>query len=204
VRSALAFGSLAACLVYGATPSLAATSSWPRHFTATLITWPAKEHVPKPLAFGTTAVTTLGHGISAPVYVGNTGWMLSTQGPVGDGCTYPIFSDNHGATWNTSGTYLSLSGAAGAFANTLKAFTPKIVVAFSHSNVFDVTWDGGRHWYAAWMPGNIVSVSNTRHANIASPAGVLQVEVASLSRPATYRLYTSTTSGRSWSASTIP
>jgi hypothetical protein len=182
-------------------PSSAATSSWPVRYAATQISGTSKFGEPKPLPFGTTYTPRTNNfaGIDARVYLGSTGWALGWNDA--RGTQYALVSRDHGRTWTTAGIYLSVSGAAGASVNTIKAFTPTIVAAYDsggNMNVFDITWNGGRSWYSAWVPGNLISVSNAVHQMDKSPAGVIQVVVGSLSRPTTYRLYASTNSGRTW------
>jgi hypothetical protein len=188
------------CLI-GAFPSSAATSSWPARYAATPIVWSAKYGDPKPLPFGSVYVprTDMFAGITSQVYIGTTGWALGWNNA--RGTQYALVSHDHGRRWTTAGTYLSVSGAAGAAVNTIKAFSPNIVAAYDSGggmNVFDITWNGGRTWNSAWVPGNLISVSNAVHEMDTSPAGVIQVVVGSLSRPTTYRLYASLNSGRTW------
>lgn len=185
----------------GVFPSSAATSSWPARYSATPIAWSTKYGDPKPLTFGTfyRPKTKNLAGITSQVYQGNTGWALGWDNK--QGTQYALVSHNRGRTWTTAGTYLSVSGAAGAAVNTIKAFTPNIVAAYDSGggmNVFDITWNGGRTWNRAWVPGNLISVSNAVHEMNTSPAGVIQVVVGSLSRPTTYRIYSSLNSGRTW------
>ena len=193
--------SLVGCLV-GALSSSAATWKWPVSYTASRIAWSHEE--PKPLPFGTIYERDTKNfaGIDARAFLGSTGWALGWDDA--RGTQYALVTHNHGRTWTTAGTYLSISGAAGAAVNTVRAFTPKIVAAYDSGggmNVFDITWNGGRTWYSAWVPGNLISVSNAVRSMDKSPAGVIQLVVASLSHPTTYRLYTSTNSGRSWGES---
>lgn len=200
LHAKIGFVAAVGCLV-GAVPSSAATSSWPASYKASQITWSAKYGETKPLTFGTIydPMTKNFAGISSQVYQGDTGWALGWNNA--HGTQYALVSHNHGRTWATAGIYLSVSGAAGAAVNTVKAFTPNIVAAYDSGggmNVFDITWNGGRTWYRAWVPGNLISVSNAIRAMDKSPAGVIQVVVGSLSRPTTYRLYASTDSGRTW------
>lgn len=185
----------------GASPSNAGTTGWPASYSATKITWSAKYGEAKPLPFGTIYKPTSKNfgGIISQVYLGSTGWALGWN--TTPGTQYALISHNHGRTWVTAGIYLSVSGAAGAAVNTVKAFTPNIVAAYDSGgdmNVLDITWNGGRTWNRAWVPGNVVSVSNAVRQMDKSPAGIIQVVVASLSRPTSYRLYTSANSGRTW------
>jgi hypothetical protein len=170
-------------------------------YTASRIAWSHKYGEPRPLPFGTIyePKTKNFAGITSQVYQGSTGWALGSDDA--RGTQYALVSHNHGRTWATAGIYLSISGAAGAAVNTVKEFTPSIVAAYDsggNMNVFDITWNGGRTWYSAWVPGNLISVSNAVHTMDKSPAGVIQLVVASLSHPTTYRLYASTNSGRTW------
>jgi hypothetical protein len=194
--SATMVGSLVCAL-----PSGAGTTSWPASYAASRITWFLKSEDPKPLPFGTVyePKTKNFAGIVSPVYRGSTGWALGWNDA--RGTQYALVSHNHGRTWATAGIYLSISGAAGAAVNTVKPFTPNIVAAYDsggNMNVFDITWNGGLTWYSAWVPGNLISVSNAVREMDKSPAGVIQVVVGSLSHPTTYRLYASTNSGRTW------
>lgn len=192
----MTLGSLTAVL-----PSSAATAKWPASYSASQITWSPRYGEPKPLPFGTiyTPVRKEFAGIGSRVYQGDTGWALGWDDA--PGAQYALVSHNHGRTWATAGIYLSLSGGAGAAVNTVKVFTPTIVAAYDSAgnmNVFDITWNGGRTWNRAWVPGNLISVSNAKREMDRSPAGAIQVVVASLRRPTTYRLYTSEDSGRTW------
>lgn len=198
-----ASATMVGCLI-GALPSSAVTTKWPASYFATRISWSPTYGEVRPLPFGTIykPETNDFAGITSQVYRGNTGWALGWNDA--PGAQYALVSHNHGRTWATAGVYLSVSGAAGAAVNTVKAFTPNIVAAYDsggNMNVFDITWNGGRTWNSAWVPGNLISVSNAVRAMDKSPAGVIQVVVGSLSRPTTYRLYASLNSGRTWTES---
>ncbi len=187
-----------------ATVSSAATQpSVPKQIRATILTDPTGPAYPTPLPYGTPVVREVGRTVTGTAFVGNVGWAVEWDGPAGNISQYPIRSIDHGATWRTAGAYLAITGAAGANVNSLRAFTSTVVVAYSKgSNVLDVTWDSGRHWYKAWMPGNIISIISTSSPTVSthsssSPVS-MRVSVRSLEHPAVMYHYGSSTSGRVW------
>jgi hypothetical protein len=131
-------------------------------------------------------------------YIGSHGWALGIEG-----CAeYPEVTSDHGKTWRIGGIYFAIPGAGGAaFVDVIKPFTPRIVTAFyPGESTFDVTWDGGRHWYAAWMPGNVVSVAQQLPNAGTSKSGgtVIEVKVFASKSPSNEVAYLSQDDGRKW------
>lgn len=175
-------------------------SPWPRVITARLLTDPIGTAYPRPLPFGTPARLRTGELVAGPVFTGKTGWAVMWDGPAGNPEQYPIHTHSHGRTWTIAGPWLAITGAAGANVNSLTIFTNEVVVAYSKGmNVLDVTWDAGRQWYSAWMPGNIVDVSLPKAPPPQAGFPVaMQAVVRSLSHPVTTLRYSSASSGRRW------
>jgi hypothetical protein len=137
-----------------------AGSGWPLSFNAVLMKWQGPP-VGKPIPYGSNIPAISKnrdcYSRSNVNYLSNHGWSLGF-----DGCAqYPEFTSNHGKTWRIGGIYFAIPTTdAAAFVDEMKPFTPLIVAAyFKGESTFDVTWNGGRNWYAAWMPGNVVSVT---------------------------------------------
>ncbi len=203
-RAAWQAGALVAAIVAVATPptpsASAATSTLPRQIRATLLVDPTGPGYPTPLPYGTPVTRENGRIVTGAAFLGDVAWAVEWDGPAGRISQYPIRSSDHGATWTTAGSYLATSGAAGANVTAVKVFSWRIVIAYSlGANVLDVTWDAGRHWYKAWMPGNILSVSALH--GVPTPAGSpasMRVTLRTLGHRAVTRTYSSRTSGRVW------
>ncbi len=187
-----------------ASTSAAATrSTLPTMIRATMLTDPTGASYPTPLPYGTPVTREKSRMVTPATFVENVGWAVEWDGPAGNIGQYPIRRNDHGTRWKIAGPYLAITGAAGANVNSITVFTSRIVIAYSKgANVLDVTWDAGRHWFKAWMPGNIISVSSPSTPNGSSgtrgsPAS-MWVHVRSLGHPTSVYYYSSHTSGRIW------
>lgn len=203
---------LAACTFTLAPTSLAGTAAaatkaaLPTRIRATSLTDPTGPAYPTRLAFGTSARWSRDELVAGPVWSGNTGWAVVWDGPAGNLEQYPLHTGNHGRTWTIAGPWLAITGAAGANVNSLTVFSKKVVVAYAKGmNVLDVTWDAGRLWYSAWMPGNIVDVTPPKAPPPRAGFPVaMQATVRSLGHPVATLRYFSASSGREWRLSRSP
>ncbi len=175
------------------------SSTMPRAITAKPLTDPTGGGLPRPISFG--APVQIGHDafVAGPVFAGSIGWAVVWDGPGGNIAQYPIHTNDRGRTWTIAGPWLAITGAAGANVNRVTLFTNKVVVAYSKGmNVLDVTWDAGRRWYKAWMPGNIADVTRLKAASRPGSPIAMQTLVRSVTHPVTAVRYTSRSSGRKW------
>ena len=87
------------------------------------------------------------------------GFAIGT--PPGDlGATYPIATADGGKTWRIAGPILHIPAAQGALAvDAAGMSSPHVWYAWSDGNtVVDVTPDAGKHWWQAFLPGQVLTV----------------------------------------------
>lgn len=73
--------------------------------------------------------------------------------------TYPLATVDGGKTWRTAGPVLHVPAAQAAVAVTQAGMRgPRMWFAWGSSTVVDVTPDAGKHWWAAFLPGEVLTV----------------------------------------------
>jgi hypothetical protein len=110
------------------------------------------------------------------------------------GPTYPVVSFNGRRSWRNAGHWFSVPAADGAaFASTMKAFSPSVVIAWTPGqNDVYVTNTAGRLWYSTWPNGQVTAVSGSKGGY------VMTMRVMSQMPNRAMNLYRSTDRGRIW------
>ncbi len=126
------------------------------------------------------------------------GFALATTS-LGGATTYPAETVNGGRTWRIDGPHLHVSAADGPDEVTaLGVAGPATFFAYGGpggGEAVDVTSDGGKHWWRAYMPGNPVAVVY----GVLSPSGARGLLALVQGKPGEIWAYVSTDGGRRWS-----
>jgi hypothetical protein len=88
------------------------------------------------------------------------GFAIADLPQGGDG-TYPIATTDGGKTWRTDGPVLDVPAAQGPLAvGQAGVLGGRIYFAWrgACNSVIDSTPDAGKHWWQAFMPGNVLAV----------------------------------------------
>ena len=127
-----------------------------------------------------------------PASVSRKGARCFALGTV-DAFQYPLISSDRGRSWRNAGHWFAGPWADGAaFANTVTTFSATTAAArYPGQNSFYVTSDARRHWYSAWLSGEVTSVASSNHGatmfvDVRNPPAVQRYE------------YRSTDGGRQW------
>lgn len=76
--------------------------------------------------------------------------------------TYPAATSDGGRIWRIDGPILHIPAAQGSIAVTLAGIEgPRFYYAWAggSNSVVDVTTDGGRHWWQAFLPDAVISIT---------------------------------------------
>ncbi len=114
--------------------------------------------------------------------------------------TYPVATTNGGKTWRTDGPVLHIPAAQGAIGvGQAGVAAPRFYFAWcgACNNVIDITPDAGKHWWQAFMPGQVLSLLGTPYARAGLIAIVEGPTSAPNGRGASLWVYLST-DGRRW------
>jgi hypothetical protein len=115
--------------------------------------------------------------------------------------TYPLATVDGGRTWRTAGPVLHIPAAQAAVDVTQAGMSgPRIWFAWGAATVVDVTPDAGKHWWAAFLPGEVLTV----YAGT-SVCGRLIALVQPFTRRGTPPLWTyASATGRRWTYAPNP
>jgi hypothetical protein len=123
------------------------------------------------------------------------GYSLATTSRL---VTYPARTVDGGRTWRIDGPVFHLPAAQGAVAvneiGVASADTAFAWLGLETNTVVDVTSDGGRHWWQAFFPGEVLSVAGIPGEVLANVRGSVAVGHTTHRGLWVYR----TTTGRRW------
>jgi len=129
------------------------------------------------------------------------GFSLAELPAFGGFGTYPVASGDGGRTWRIAGPLLHAPAAQGAIAvDQPGVLGPRLFFAWCAAacdTVVDVTPDGGRTWWQAFLPGSVLAVTGSEAAGGGLTAVVAAPTTAADGRGAAVWFYTSPT-GRRW------
>ena len=131
------------------------------------------------------------------------GFAITTIPAAEDG-TYPVVTSNAGKTWRTGGPVLHIPAAQGAIAvGQAGVAGQRTYFAWcgACNSVIDISPDAGRHWWQAFMPGQVLSLLGSPDARAGLIAIVQGPTDAAGGRGAALWVYIST-NGRSWTTTT--
>jgi hypothetical protein len=114
--------------------------------------------------------------------------------------TYPLITTDGGRTWRIDGPVLHIPAAQGAIAvGQPGVLGARIYFAWCGgcNMVIDVTPDAGRHWWQAFMPGEVLSVIGGPDPRAGLIAIIEGPTTAANGRGASLWVYLST-NGRRW------
>lgn len=114
--------------------------------------------------------------------------------------TYPVATTNGGKTWRTDGPILHIPAAQSAIGvGQTGVANPRFYFAWcgACNNVIDITPDAGKHWWQAFMPGQVLSLLGTPYSRAGLTAIVEGLTSAPNGRGASLWVYLST-DGRRW------
>lgn len=134
------------------------------------------------------------------VFINRRNGFALTGLPDAGGGTYPVASTDGGKTWRTDGPVLQIPAAQGAAAvGQAGVAAPRIYFAWcaACNNLIDLTPDAGKHWWAARLPGQILSLTGTPHTHAGLVAIVEGPTADPRGRGASLWEYIST-NGRRW------
>jgi hypothetical protein len=138
--------------------------------------------------------------IGIRVFAGRrTGFAITNVLKAGDG-TYPVATTNGGTTWRTDGPVLHIPAAQGAIAvGQAGVAGSRIYFAWcgACNSVIDITPDAGKHWWQAYMPGQVLSLLGSPYARAGLIAVVEGPTSAADGRGASLWVYISN-NGRRW------
>lgn len=131
------------------------------------------------------------------------GFALTSDLKLRGGGTYPAATNDGGRIWRIDGPILHINAAQGSIAVTEAGIEGRrfyYAWAGGANSVVDVTTDGGRHWWQAFLPGAVISI--TSDENEVALTGGLTAVVAGPTPDSSGRgtsLWTyHTTNGRDW------
>jgi hypothetical protein len=128
------------------------------------------------------------------------GFAITDIPKAGDG-TYPVSTANGGKNWQTDGPVLHIPAAQGAIGvGQAGVAGSKIFFAWcgACNSVIDITPDAGKHWWQAFMPGQVLTLLGTPYARAGLIAVVEGPTSAANGRGASLWVHIST-DGRRWS-----
>jgi hypothetical protein len=123
------------------------------------------------------------------------GYALATIGSA----TYPVRTTNGGRTWVVAGPELHQTAAQGAVGVRAVGGSGNARTAFAWggvnpNSVVDITTDGGKHWWQAFLPGAVLYVASVDGEVVANVAGSVRSGNATHTGLWAYR----TRTGRRW------